>query len=290
MNLQFRWIFSGQERGTHPTLFRAACEALEDGWNQQETMALLNAIAECSDRPVPDREKYAAIQDAKRDINGETPRMAWPRPDLGFRVEVLRLYAVERAILRQQSPDISATQALARLYRPQDLVCVGRTATDFETRPLDTLREPETLEFINPSPMSALFGATQGGRFSAHAKSNTGPRVYAVVEFDFGEWYEHAILHRFLATRLPLVTTVYSGATSLHGWFNCAHASEEQVKNFYSIAASLGADTKMFSACQFTRLPGGRHRGTGRKQTIMLNPQYAYHQQGRPPTQDQQNM
>lgn len=276
-----QWLSSDpkpEEQNRHRDLFVAACFWLTQGATKQEAFAMLRRSADTlRSRRIPDREIYGAIESALLRINGEAPSERWPRCDLGFRVEALRLYAVERASLRKQIPHVSAAEALALLYRPQDLVCVGRTATDFETRPLDTLREPEALEFINPSPMSRLFGETKDGRTSAHARSNTGPRVYAVIEFDSGEWWEHAALHKFLATRLPLVMMVHSGATSVHGWFKTSHVSEEQVTDFYHTAVSLGADPKMHSPCQFSRLPGGRHC-SGRKQTIIyLNPRHAYH-------------
>src|SRR5262249_50215704 len=152
---------------------------------------------------------------------------------------------------------------LHRLYRETDLICLGRTTTDFQTLPfgLVAAKVPDLSahEFINPSPMSALSGLTQEGNYSPHTKSNTGPRVYGVVEVDDGTALEHVALLNYLASKLPLVMMVFSGNASIHGWFKTSHIAEEQVKEFYDIAISLGADPRMFSVCQFARLPIGKH-------------------------------
>src|SRR5262249_14766804 len=158
------------------------------------------------------------------------------------------------------------------LYRETNLICIGYTAFEFETLPVDLWLKRERLlhsQFINPSPMSALSGLTKDGQLSQHSSANVGPRLYVVVEFDEDSWLEHASVLKFLASSLPLVMMIFSGQQSLHGWFNTAHAAEQKVKEFYDVAVRLGADPRLFSPCQFARLPMGRN---GLQRVIHFNP------------------
>jgi hypothetical protein len=197
---------------------------------------------------------------------------------------VLRDYSVSQQELKVKVPaPAPAVAYLRQLYRKIDLICVGRTTTNFQTLPLDLIpgqiSDLSEYEFVNPSPMSALSGLTDEGNSSAHCKSNTGPRVYGVVEFDGGMPVEHAAILSYLGSKLPLVMMVFSGNKSLHGWFKTSHVTDENfVREFYQTAVSLGADSRMFSACQFTRLPMGTHPTTGRQQQVIhFNPENVYH-------------
>jgi hypothetical protein len=126
--------------------------------------------------------------------------------------------------------------------------------------------------------MSAATGLTAEGNWSAHTKNNTGPRVYGAVEFDVGTVPEHASLLIYLASKLPLVMMVFSGNKSLHGWFKTSHVTENEVLEFYQLAVRLGADSKLHSPSQFTRLPMGTHGTTGRQQRVLyFNPANAYY-------------
>jgi hypothetical protein len=236
------------------------------------------------DRHVPDREISEAVDYAYRRITGEvSPGPVWPRPDDQLRLEILKFHPADILKLRASIPaPLSALTYLQSLYRGDDLLCIGKTAYEFRTVRLRDIpgdnRDLSSCEFINPSPMSAIAGLTETGRWSEHAKSNTGPRVYSVVEFDIGELYEHASILKYLALKLPLVMIVYSGSSSLHGWFKTTHATEEIVERFYQEAVSLGADPKMFSPSQFSRLPMGRHARTCRTQrVIFFNPNKTYY-------------
>jgi hypothetical protein len=83
---------------------------------------------------------------------------------------------------------------------------------------------------------------------------------------------------KYLATKLPLVLLVFSGNASLHGWFKTSGVTKEILGEFYDKAVSLGADSKMFSPCQFTRLPMGTHAATGKMQRVIyFNSSNAYY-------------
>src|SRR5262249_16599953 len=153
-----------------------------------------------------DREIWSAIAAAQRRASGledvgDGP--GWSPVDEILHKQVLRDYSVSEQELKALAPAPAPTTAyLRQLYRETDLICLGRTATNFQTLPLGLIIEnvPDLSdhEFINPSPMSALSGLTGEGGWSAHTKNNTGPRVYGVVEFDGGTPLEHAAILRYL--------------------------------------------------------------------------------------------
>jgi hypothetical protein len=280
-----KWLANPNRRGLHHNLFVIAAYSLEEGWSQEEIFDMLRKACDgVEDRFVPDREIRGAIDYAYRRVAGEvSPGPVWPRRDDQFRLEVLKLYSANMTEFKRNIPAVApALTYLYRLYRQEDLLCIGRTAYEFRTAPLFSMRadshDLSSCEFVNPSPMSAGVGLTAEGYYSQHSKSNTGPRVYAVIEFDDGELHEHAAILKHLATRLPLVMVVFSGNSSLHGWFKTSHVTEEAVEKFYQEAVSLGADSVLFSPCQFTRLPMGRHKTTGRTQRVIhFNPANVYY-------------
>lgn len=275
-----------QSKGLHQDLFTAAAFLFEKGHSAQDIFRDLRDACDKADyRFVPDREIYSAMDYAHRRVTGEAaPGVIWPAHDLAFRVEILNLHPTDMAKLRAKIPARLSTLAyLHSMYREDNLLCIGKTATEFRTVRLCDIpadnRDLSMCEFINPSPMTSVAGLTADEEWSEHAKSNTGPRVYSVIEFDMGEPREHASILKYLATRLPLMMIVYSGSTSLHGWFKTSHADEPFVEKFYKEAVMLGADPKMFSPCQFSRLPMGTNARTGRTQrVIFFNPRHVYYE------------
>lgn len=275
-----------EQGGLHRTLYAFAAQLREEGHTAGEIFETMRKACDDSiERRVPDREISQAIEYDRRRATGEaTPGVAWPGVFMEWRNEVLREYRVDPATLKAEMPDLryGTHDYLCMLYRQTDLLCIGKTAYEFRTIRLGEIpresRDLHLCEFINPSPMSAVAGVTMTGEWSQHTKANTGPRVYGVIEFDSGEAIEHAAFHRFLATKLPLVMLVLSGGKSLHGWYKTSHVSEAQVEEFYKMAVMLGADPKMFSVCQFSRLPMGRNARTGKTQRVIrFRPGRAYY-------------
>jgi hypothetical protein len=281
-----KWLEIPDDIGLHHQLFACACFLLEEGKSKEGTIKLLREI--CNDdvgRLVPDREIIGAVNGAWLKVTGQSaPGPIWPRLDSSFRAKVLQLYARKAQQLRAQVPaPRPAHDYLHQLYRETDLICLGRTASDFRTGVVVSIRKNHgnflsMLQFINPSPMSAAAGLSAEGNWSAHTKSNTGPRVYGVVELDIGTVPEHATILTYLASKLPLVMMVFSGNKSFHGWFKTSHVTEDEVLEFYQLAVRLGADSKLHSPCQFTRLPMGTHGTTGRQQQVLyFNPANVYY-------------
>ncbi len=178
------------------------------------------------------------------------------------------------------------------LFPGNPLLCCGWTRHYFETRARARWYKLHDLQFIVPNPMAAPRGLTQDQKLSAHALSNTGPRRFLIVEFDFdvkNSAEQARLLGRLategrdvrdlcaaallrLAENAPLALAVHSGGKSLHGWFYCADIPEEKVSRFFRYAMSLGADRANWNPSQFARMPDGL-RENGRRQTVyFLNP------------------
>jgi hypothetical protein len=158
-----------------------------------------------------------------------------------------------------------------RLFPGDPLLCCGRSKTDFDNKPREDWRgELSTLQFLVPSPMSAISGKTKDSRReSKHTLDNTGPRRFLICEFDQGNLDAHAGLLIHLAGYAPLVCALHSGGKSLQGWFFVHGLPEEKVLKFFRYAASLGADPKMWTRSQFCRMPDGT-RSSGEKQTVFF--------------------
>ena len=171
----------------------------------------------------------------------------------------------EASPVRLDSSDPNTDQIIDLLFPGNPLLCCAWSHHRFDTRTRENWYRLQDLEFIVPSTMSAKQGVTREGKMSAHALSNTGPRRFLIVEFDFeaGTSEEEAhlldslavegrnvkdlsaalLLH--LAEKAPLVLAVHSGGKSLHGWFYCADVPEQTVWRTFQYAVSLGADLQI---------------------------------------------
>jgi hypothetical protein len=198
----------------------------------------------------------------------------------------------EASPVRLDSNKPKTDQIINVLFPSNPLLCCGWTRNYFDTRARAQWYKLHQLQFIVPSPMSKRRGVTQQRKLSAHALSNTGPRCFLIVEFDFesdNSPEEARLLERLanerrdvrdlcaalllhLAEKAPLALAVYSGGKSVHGWFYCTDVSKEKLRHFFQYAVSFGADQANWTRSQFTRMPDGL-RENGRRQTVyFLNP------------------
>jgi hypothetical protein len=272
---------SGQ--GVHLWLFKVARQ-LHAHLPANDIVRLLEERLQTCGRNVPRREIVDAVRNALscawqpgNSSSQPTNRVApkWPSLDRDRRDAIIRaggsLVALWDASPVQIDTNKPRTEEiLDHLFGENDLLCCGRTQADFETRSRFAWRgELGQLQFLVPSPMSAMAGLTKDGRESAHALSNTGPRRFLVTEFDSGTADEQAALLIHLAGYAPLVCVVHSGGKSLHGWFLVAGQPDDKVLRFFKYALSLGADPATWCRSQFVRIPDGI-RENGRRQTVFF--------------------
>jgi hypothetical protein len=179
------------------------------------------------------------------------------------------------------------------LFPGNPLLCCGWSRHRFDTRTRARWYKLQEMQFIVPSPMTARQGLTRQAKLSAHALTNTGPRWFLNVEFDFdasNSEEEAGLLERLsaegrdvrdlcaavllhLAEKAPLALAVHSGGKSLHGWFYCAGVPEQKVRRFFDYAVSLGADEANWTPSQFARMPDGRREDRRRQTVYFLNPE-----------------
>jgi hypothetical protein len=199
----------------------------------------------------------------------------------------------EASPVRLDSNQPKTDEIIDSLFPGNPLLCCAWTRNRFATRPRNRWYKLHDLQFIVPNPMTAPRGLTQGRKLSAHALSNTGPRRFLIVEFDFdaGNSAEEARLLKRLATegrdvrdlcaalllhlaeKAPLALAVYSGGKSLHGWFYCSDVADEKVSRFFCYAVSLGADRASWNPSQFARMPDGLRRNGKRQTVYFFNPE-----------------
>ena len=198
----------------------------------------------------------------------------------------------EASPIRLETNDTRTEEIIDELFPVDALLCSGWTRHRFDTRPKSRWYRLDDLQFIVPSPMVAKQGVTKNGDVSAHALSNTGPRRFLVIEFDFDGNRSRAeanLLAQFnadrrdvsdlcaslllhLAQKAPLALAVHSGGKSLHGWFYCAGRAEESLRRFMNYAASLGGDAATWTRSQFVRMPDGLRDNGKRQAVFFFNP------------------
>jgi hypothetical protein len=200
---------------------------------------------------------------------------------------------VEASPVRLDCDEPNSDQIIDFLFPGNPLLCCAWSRHRFDTRARTHWHKLQDLQFIVPSPMTASVGLTQNGELSAHARSNTGPRRFLIIEFDFetatseeearllDTWATErrdvkdlcATLLLHLAEKAPLALAVHSGGKSLHGWFYCAGVSEERVWRTFQYAVALGADRANWTRSQFARMPDGLRENGSRQTVYFLNPE-----------------
>jgi hypothetical protein len=121
--------------------------------------------------------------------------------------------------------------------------------------------------------MSGRTGTNQKHEVSSHCLDNVGPRRFAVIEQDRGNANEQAAVLLDLANVFALALVVYSGKSSLHGWFCVEGESENLISKFYDRAVRHGADNATRCRCQLVRMPGGDRQNGARQPIIYFDPE-----------------
>jgi len=177
--------------------------------------------------------------------------------------------------LRRISPQKQerADQVLPILFPGNPLIWAARSVRPEigDTLPLrQWLPVAGMQQFIVPNPMISR-DIPHNGK-SKRCLTNTGPRVYLVVESDSGTADEQAGILWHLARFARLVMAVHSASKSVHGWFHVAERPEEENRDFMEYAVSLGADPATWVKCQPVRMPGGHRPSKGKQEILFFNP------------------
>jgi len=232
-------------------------------------------------------------------------RTDWPEPNLERIAEIVHEELAKLGgrcpidVLRQESlvKRAEAAELIDALFPGDPLLCIGKSAHEFITRPKSEHRDFSNKQFIVPSLMSAVKGLTQEGKLSYRSLANTSPRRFLVLDFDIAElgrdgvtptvfapliraWRTDGIAPKqaqaaiilYLKRRLEPVIVLDSGGKSLHAWFYVEGQPEEVIKGTMQHAVRLGADRATYTRSQFVRMPEGTRDNGKRQEVIYFNP------------------
>ena len=262
-------------QGVNKWTFATACLLRRRGWKETRIREYLEQHTTRRGRKA-DEEIERVIKRAPEWIKSgkASSYRKWPKVSLAKRQEAISSgIGVEE--LRNASPQkqARADQVLPILFPGNPLIWA---ATSLRPEIGDTLLLQEWLpvagqqQFIVPSPMIGR-GVPHNGK-SRRCLTNTGPRVYLVIESDSGTADEQAAILWHLAQFAPFVLAIHSAGKSVHGWFYVANRSEAENSKFMQYAVSLGADPATFVKCQPVRMPGGHRPGQGKQEILYFRP------------------
>jgi hypothetical protein len=269
-------------KGVHGWLFTAALKLNRVVSDKDELIRMLREATASCGREVSDAELGNAVYNSARIANGQPDERSagprWPALD-PLRVKAALENGLKLSDLQAASPvhltgdEPHTDEIIDALFPGNVLLCAASRKERSYTRPREQWRGfLQKQQFIVPSPMSAMHGLTQAGERSMRTLANTSPRRFLVVEFDRGEFDQHAKLLTHLRDFLPLVLVVHSGNKSLHGWFYCVGQPDERIEKFFRYAVSLGADPATWTLCQLVRMPDGTRENGKRQHVVYFNP------------------
>jgi hypothetical protein len=190
----------------------------------------------------------------------------------------------------RKSPNLARARSESCAGHSPPILCTGSVVEekangdgeyyDIKTLSLEgAIKIAPSRQFIVPNPFTSRTGRTKQGKRTNKSDGQVGGRRFVVIEFDFRafEWtmdiprHEKLVcqarLHWHLSLEYPLCLLVYSGNESLHGWY----ATVRPVELMHD-AAQLGADTRLWSLSQFTRMPWGVHANGVTQRVVFFNP------------------
>jgi hypothetical protein len=242
---------------------------------------LLLATSNCG-RDVPYDEITEAVSNSEPIATGNKGalqrRPRWPERNEEA-IKAITQNATTTAELAADSPvkwddgQPHTEEIIDALFPGNPLLCAGTRKEFALTRTREEWRSfMANQQFIVPNPMTSIYGTTKHGEQSMRTLANTAGRRFLVVEFDQGEFDQHAALLGHLGKFAPLVLVVHSGNKSLLGWFDCKGATPEKVEKFFRYAVRLGADPATWTRCQYVRMPDGQRDGGQRQRVVYFNP------------------
>ncbi len=294
--------------GVHRYIYGTACLCREYYIDSQTAFRLIvDATSKCG-RSVPFSEIYAAVSNAYSQttiepvLTGSAVKVAkWPKRNFASIWDAALAGPTLREFIKISPEKFSqesrhSDEVIDVLFPSDELLCCGSGVKVFTTKAksqwIGCLSDQS---FIVPSPMNAVTGQTKQGTVSTRCLSNTGPRKYLVIEFDFTEKGKDgrdkeeanmmrglagkglsvfdlcAALHWELASIAPLVMLVSSGGKSLHGWYYCEGRPDEMLLSFMKYAVSIGADPATWTPCQLVRMPDGTRDNGARQEIVYFN-------------------
>lgn len=247
---------------THRWLAQVAAGLRDCVPQPERCYAFLRACCDCcvKHRMIPDAEIQAAVRFGYGlAAQPTTPQVNWPERNDRFIVETLQASAVKDLFDPAKDTGITAQEALAGLFAPDELVCGAWVVERPIVKRAAEWYKAGLAQFVCANPMRALQVYTDAGKQQRRCKANVLTRRWIVAEFDQPDFSKavQARLISALAMLLPLRLVVDSGGKSLHAWFTCEGLGEQEAGRFFYTACALGADRTLWDASKFVRMPGG---------------------------------
>ena len=269
--------------GVHKWMFSTA-RYLHAFRTEDEIADIFRASLHTCGRHVPDREMQAAIEDAKKvawvkgQKNDIVYQSTWPKFSQA-QYNLITSRGLGAYDLWEKSPvrfmdDKAYTEVIIdELFKGNPYLCCGLSNSVFEAkRKVEWMGKLSKQQFIVPNACIAETGVTKEGKASAHCLSNTGPRMYLVIEQDHGSQDQQCAVIEHLTRFLPLRMVLSSGGKSLHAWFDVKGKDEDEQLKMMREAVSLGADDATWVRSQFVRCPDGLRDNGSRQSVFYFNP------------------
>jgi len=262
-------------QGVNLWTFKTACRLFAAGWSEDDVRDYLNEHTTRSGWQA-DTEIERTIERAPDwiKLGHAKSQRRWPDINLARRREALS-NNINVEELRRMSPLKlpRAHQVLPILFPGNPLIWAARSVRPeiANTLPLQQwLRVAGMQQFMVPNPMISR-DVPHNGK-SRRCLTNTGARIYLVVESDSGTADQQAAILWHLARFARLVIAVHSASKSVHGWFHVSDRAEKDNRALMEYAVSLGADPATWVKCQPVRMPGGYRPSKGKQEILFFNP------------------
>ena len=274
------------ENGVHPWTLSTARKCRNLGFSRDSAESLIKAF-EPSLRD--GREfKYNEVENAvnkafSTDLKAEAPKASDPISQVQWdplmtsqiHEQVAKTPDDWRAISLPNPDKHTPKEVLGITMKPapETLICVGYKNGDYGfkriTKEFQEFKSLENLSYVIPAYMTARSGMTKSGKTSAGAKSNTGERLFNVVDLDDPPPEEHSSILWELSKHREPALVLRTGGKGLHGWFPIT----EDDANFWHAAVLLGADVRIYkNKSQLVRLPNGTRDNGERQEVLFINP------------------
>lgn len=276
------WLYSPVKEG-HNELFRTCCILRTLGIDDAKDAAMIVAARWSTYNRMPEprefEDAWTASEGAVQDEEGveyvKRPRV---HRDEDLIRRVLATSPVNVEVVKKASPipydtlvQSSSRKFILSLFPRNSLICLGATASRACVSHLEVAAgKAATHPLIVPSPMTSTRGTNKRGNLTPRCLDNTGPRMYAVTEFDHGVMDDQSKLIVSLNDEFPgkLKMILWSGSKSLHAWWRI-NGDEALADDLFDRAISLGADPATRVKCQFVRTPNAT-RDTGNVQQVIF--------------------
>jgi hypothetical protein len=229
--------------------------------------------------------EVSSLETAKPRANCRRGSLNWPMPDPEAVRKVFGCYGGFDALwkwLDQDPPKLTCGDWLEKMFRLDDLVCIGVERWSTQVKSL--------WEWLSNLPVEACLAppSTFWTGQQRRSNSNVKDRRYFVLDLDIAAsrgcretmWVrllnelkvdhldlQSAVVRYLFELRLPICTIVHSGNTSFQVWCSARRFTADELRSIYQSLCPFGVDRAGFTPSQFMRVVNEEH--PTRQQTLI---------------------